>query len=54
MWLFYLGYCEGGFEQGRIETHQIVMGKPEFELPAGGLTNASAFADVVQRAQVTE
>jgi len=36
MWLFYLGYCEGGFEQGRIETHQIVMGKPEFKLPAVG------------------
>jgi cyclopropane-fatty-acyl-phospholipid synthase len=35
MWLFYLGYCEGGFEQGRIETHQLVIGKPEFKLPAG-------------------
>lgn len=31
MWLFYLGYCEGGFEQGRIGTHQLVLGKPEFK-----------------------
>ncbi len=34
MWLFYLGYCEGGFENGRIGTKQLVLGKPEFKLPA--------------------
>ncbi len=34
MWLFYLGYCEGGFENGRIGARQIVLGKPEFKLPA--------------------
>jgi len=36
MWLFYLGYCEGGFEEGRIGLHQIVLGKPEFKAPVGG------------------
>ncbi len=34
MWLFYLGYCEGGFEEGRIGARQIVLGKPEFKQPA--------------------
>jgi hypothetical protein len=34
MWLFYLGYCEGGFVNGRIGTKQLVLAKPDFKLPA--------------------
>ncbi|MFQ3280905.1 class I SAM-dependent methyltransferase [Reinekea sp.] len=30
MWRYYLAYCEGGFKEQAIGTHQIVFTKPQF------------------------
>jgi cyclopropane-fatty-acyl-phospholipid synthase len=38
MWLFYLGYCEGGFHERDIGTVQMLLSKPGWRgaLPVGG------------------
>ena len=39
MWEFYLGYCEGGFDERRSRSVQLVLAKPDWRraLPAVGL-----------------
>jgi cyclopropane-fatty-acyl-phospholipid synthase len=38
MWLFYLGYCEGGFRERDLGTVQMLLARPQWrgELPARG------------------